>query len=84
MTYDVRFTGPARRAMRSIPPRVVPAVIEVAFGDLSRQPHRVGKPLGRELTGLLSARRGTYRLLCRIDDAARRVYVVHVDHRRDV
>ena len=83
MTYDVRFTGPARRAMRSIPPRVVPAVIEFAFGDLSRQPHRVGKPLGRELTGLLSARRGPYRLLYRIDDAARRVYVVHVDHRGD-
>lgn len=47
MAYDVQFTGPARRALKSIPPRVVPAIIEFAFGDLAREPHRVGKPLER-------------------------------------
>ncbi len=83
MSYDVQFTGPARRALQSIPPRIVPAIIEFAFGDLAR-PRRVGKPLERDLAGLFGARRGPYRLLYRIDDAARVIYIVHVDHRGDV
>lgn len=84
MAYDVQLTGPARRAMHSIPPRIVPAIIEFAFGDLAREPRRVGKPLEREFTGLFSARRGPYRLLYRIDDEAQKVYIIHVDHRADV
>lgn len=84
MAYDVQFTGPAQRAMQSIPPRVVPAIIEFAFGDLAREPRRVGKRLERELSGLFGARRGPYRLLYRIDDDAQRIYVVDVDHRADV
>lgn len=84
MAHHVQFTGPARRALQSIPPRVLPAIIEFAFGDLAREPYRVGKPLERELDGLFGARRGSYRLLYRIDDEARAVYIVHVDHRADV
>jgi mRNA interferase RelE/StbE len=84
VAYDVRLTGPARRALESIPPRIVPAIIEFAFGDLAREPRRVGRPLERELAGLFGARRGPYRLLYRIDDEAQRVYVVHIDHRADV
>ncbi len=83
MAYGVQFTGPARRALQSISPRVLPAIIEFAFGDLTREPRRVGKPLERELHGLFGARRGPYRLLYRIDDEAQRVYIVHVDHRAD-
>lgn len=84
MAYDVQLTGPARRALRNIPPRIVRAIIEFAFGDLVREPRRVGKPLERELAGLFAARRGTYRLLYRIDDEAHRVYVVDIDHRADI
>jgi prevent-host-death family protein len=40
-----------------------------------------GKPLGRELAGYRSARRGAYRVVYRIDDAARVVHVVRIDHR---
>ncbi len=84
MAYDVPFSGPARRALQSIPPRVVPAIIEFAFGDLAREPRRVGKPLKRELSGLFGARRGPYRLLYGIDDEGKRVYILHIDHRADV
>ena len=80
MAYDVELTGPARRALQRIPPRVVSAVVEFAFGDLAREPHRVGKPLERELSGLVGARRGPYRLLYRIDDEAQRVHIVHIGH----
>lgn len=80
----VQLTGPGRRALWSIPPRIVPAIVEFAFGDLAREPRRVGKPLERDLAGLFGARRGPYRLLYRIDEEARIVYVVHIDHRADV
>ena len=38
MAYDVQFTGPARRALQKIPPRVAPAIIEFAFGDIYSRP----------------------------------------------
>jgi mRNA-degrading endonuclease RelE of RelBE toxin-antitoxin system len=43
-----------------------------------------GKSLSRELAGYHSARRGAYRVVCRIDDAARVVHVVRIDHRSSV
>nr|WP_241834611.1 type II toxin-antitoxin system RelE/ParE family toxin [Pseudofrankia asymbiotica] len=44
----------------------------------------MGKPLVRELSGHHSARRGAYRVVYRIDDRARTVRVVRIDHRSDV
>jgi mRNA interferase RelE/StbE len=82
--FEVRFTAAARRSLNTIPPRVLSAVVEFTFGDLAREPRRVGKPLRDDLAGLFSARRGPYRVLYRIDDAARIVFVVRVDHRADV
>jgi mRNA-degrading endonuclease RelE of RelBE toxin-antitoxin system len=43
-----------------------------------------GKPLSRELAGYHSARRGAYRVVYRIGDAARVVHVVRIDHRSSV
>ncbi|MFV0309051.1 MAG: type II toxin-antitoxin system RelE family toxin [Desertimonas sp.] len=78
----------ARSAARSIaeelPEAVAGAVIDLITGPLLESPRRVGKPLGRELAGLWSARRGTYRVVYRIDDTVRQVEVLRVDHRRDV
>ena len=70
--------------MSGIPPRIVPAIVEFAFGDLAANPRRVGKPLERELTGIFSARRGPYRVLYEIHDAAEEVQILRVDHRADV
>lgn len=83
-TFEVRFTAVARRGLNALPPRVLSAVVEFTFGDLARQPRRVGKPLRDDLAGLFSARRGPYRVLYRIDESARVVFVVRVDHRADV
>ena len=63
MSHTVRFTATARRDLHKLPPRVLSAVIEFAFGDLAREPRRAGKPLRRELAGFYSARRGPYRVL---------------------
>lgn len=84
MPYEVRFAASARRDLHHIPPRVLPAIIEFAYGELAREPRRVGKPLERELAGTFSARRGPYRLLYRVDDEAERVHILRVDHRTDI
>ncbi|MBU8814105.1 type II toxin-antitoxin system RelE/ParE family toxin [Mycolicibacterium goodii] len=81
--YTTKFTATARRDLDRLPPRILSAVIEFAFGDLARQPRKVGKPLRRELTGQHSARRGPYRLLYRIDDDTHTVWIHRVDHRSD-
>jgi len=47
----------------------------------------VGKPLGRELAGSFSARRGPYRVLYDLADLAdttESVDILRVDHRSDV
>lgn len=82
--YEVEFAGTARRDLRAVPPRIVPAIIEFVYGDLARQPRRVGKPLQRELEGLWGARRGPYRIIYEIVEERLVVIVVHVDHRADV
>ena len=84
MSYDVIFSAAARRNLERIPPRMVAAIIEFVFGDLALTPSRVGKPLKRQLEGSFSARRGPYRIIYDIDDAAHRIEILRVDHRADV
>lgn len=82
--YQVWFASTARRDLRGVPPRIVPAIIEFVYGDLARRPRRVGKPLQRELEGLWGARRGPYRIVYEIHDDRLVVIVIHVDHRADI
>jgi len=65
-------------------PILTPDNREFLTGPLLEQPHRVGSPLRRELEGLHSARRGTFRILYRIDDQGGVVTVVGVEHRSEV
>jgi mRNA-degrading endonuclease RelE of RelBE toxin-antitoxin system len=84
-SFELVLTPPAVRAVRSgLPEAVAAAVIEFLTGALTENPHRVGKPLRGELAGIHSARRGTYRVLYRINDVQREVVVLRIDHRRDV
>jgi mRNA-degrading endonuclease RelE of RelBE toxin-antitoxin system len=53
-------------------------------GPLLTDPYRVGKRLLPPLDDRFSARRGTYRIIYRVDDRTRVVTVVDVAHRRDV
>ena len=56
---------------------------EFLTGALVENPHRVGKQLRGDLAGVHSARRGTYRVLYRINEVQREVVVLRIDHRRD-
>jgi mRNA interferase RelE/StbE len=74
-----------RRALaETLPESVAAAAFEFMTGPLLSEPHRVGKRLLPPLDDRFSARRGTYRIIYRIDDGARVVTVVDVGHRRDV
>lgn len=84
MVYEVVFTATARRDMQRVPPRIVPAMIEFAYGELSRNPRKVGKPLERELVGRYSARRGPYRIVYSINEDRIVVEILRVAHRADV
>lgn len=50
-------------------------------GPLLEKPNQVGKPLLRELSGYMVARRGAYRLIYRIDQESSTIEVVRIDHR---
>ncbi|BCJ38752.1 toxin RelG [Actinocatenispora thailandica] len=83
--YRVRFQSSARRAIsQRLPESVAAAVLEFCAGALAANPHRVGKPLFGPLTGCHGARRGTYRIVYRIDESAHTVHVLDVDHRADI
>jgi mRNA-degrading endonuclease RelE of RelBE toxin-antitoxin system len=83
--YELVVTPPAARAIsEQLPEPVAAAVIEFLTTTLIREPRRVGKPLRRELAGVWSARRGTYRILYRVREEPREVVVLRVEHRGDV
>ncbi len=83
--YTLVITPTARRQLAEVLLEPVAwAAHEFIVGPLLENPHRVGKRLHPPLDDRLSARRGTYRIIYRIDDARQTVCVVDVAHRRDV
>jgi mRNA interferase RelE/StbE len=83
--YELRTTSAVRRALsETLPEAVAAAAYEFITGPLLTDPYRIGKRLLPPLDDRFSARRGTYRVIYRIDDKARVVTVVDVAHRRDV
>jgi mRNA-degrading endonuclease RelE of RelBE toxin-antitoxin system len=83
--YTLRTTPTVRRALaETLPDAVATAAHEFITGPLLEQPYRVGKQLLPPLDDRFSARRGTYRVIYRIDDKAHVVTVVDIGHRRDI
>lgn len=82
--YGLVVAPAAQRAIgETLPEAVAAAVIDFITTSPLDAPQRVGKPLHRSLEGIWAARRGTYRVLYRIDDVQREVFVLRVEHRRD-
>ncbi|WP_370330133.1 type II toxin-antitoxin system RelE/ParE family toxin [Mycolicibacterium hippocampi] len=79
------MTGAARWSLTNELPEVVAvACWEFIRGPLAENPHRVGKPLGDQLAGRYSARRGEFRVIYSIVEDRIVVPVIHIAHRRDV
>jgi mRNA interferase RelE/StbE len=82
--YTLLIPPTARRQLTErLPEAIAFAAHELIIGPLLDNPHRVGKQLRPPLQDRHSARRGTYRVIYRIDDGHHRVTVVGVFNRSD-
>jgi mRNA-degrading endonuclease RelE of RelBE toxin-antitoxin system len=82
--YELVISPTARRQLTELLPESVAfAAYEFVVGPLLENPQRVGKRLRPPLDDRFSARRGTYRVVYRIDEVQHRVVVVGVVHRSD-
>jgi len=82
--YELVIAPTARRQLaEQLPESVAFAAYEFIVGPLLGKPHRVGKRLRPPLDDRHSARRGTYRVLYRIEEERHRVTVVGVFARAD-
>ncbi len=82
--WTLVVAAPAQRSLDRLNERVAAAIVEFMLGPLLDNPEIIGKPLLRELTGYWFARRGSYRILYRLDEKQRAVLVVRIEHRSDV
>lgn len=81
--WRVRVQPPAQRSLARIAPRYREALVTFIFGGLAANPRRRGEPLGGDLEGLWSARRGDFRVLYRLDEGTRTMHVRQVAGRAD-
>jgi mRNA interferase RelE/StbE len=83
-TYSVVFSRQARRNLHEdLPLEVAIAATETIQHAIAVNPYRVGKPLDEPFDGFHSARRGTYRIIYRINESKRVVEIHSIRHRRD-
>ena len=82
--YAVLLSGQARRNIReNLPLEVALAAMETIDGSIAANPYRAGKPLDEPFDGYHSARRGTYRVSYRIDEAKPQVKIPSIRPRRE-
>ena len=82
--YQLVITATARRQLaEGLPGSIAFAAYEFIIGPLLDNPHRVGKRLMPPMADRHSARRGTYRVIYRIDDVKLTVTVLAVSPRAD-
>ncbi len=82
--YRAVLTASAVRSLQAVPPRIAEPLLEFIFGGLAGDPRRRGKPLQRELEGRWAARRGDYRIVYRLDEDTKTMFVLKIGHRSQV
>ena len=84
-SWTVELTGPARRALQhDLPEAVARAAYTFITERLPTNPYRLGGELTVRYEGCRSAHLGTYRVVYRIDEERRTIYVLAVPLRGDV
>lgn len=82
--YTVLLSRQARRNLsENLPLDAAFAATETIQRAIAVSPSRAGKPLDEPSDGYYSARRGTYQIIYRIDEAKRVVEIYSIRHRRD-
>jgi len=83
MQWRLVVAAPAERSLGKLTEGVAGAIVEFMVGPLVESPTIVGKPLQRELSEYWSARRGSYRVIYRLDVDQHEIVVVRIEHRSD-
>ena len=82
--YTVILSRRARRNLHEdLPLDVAAAAMETIDGPLTSILYRAGKPLEEPFDGYHSARRGTYRIIYRVNEEKHTVEIHSIRHRRD-
>ena len=82
--YRLRIARPAAKTLsEALPEKVAVAAYAFITGPLLDNPHQVDKPLNPPLAPAWTARRGSYRILCQLDENLRIVEVTAIRHRSD-
>jgi mRNA interferase RelE/StbE len=82
--HAVRLAPPARRALEDeLPPGVAAAAWELIRGPMASDPWRVSKPLHGPCERLHTARRGTYKVIYKIDEGKHAIEIRAIRHRAD-
>lgn len=82
--FLIKPTARAQRDIERLPEAVAWACLAFIAGPHAENPQRVGKALGPPFAGMHSARRGSYRVIYRIDEEHRSVEILHIDRRATV
>ena len=82
--YPIDWARSALRALERLPEKAANACVEFIYGPLAENPARVGHGLRLELAAKHSARRGDFRVIYEINDAAHSVTIITIEHRSDV
>ena len=84
MTYHVTIAPSVVRQLQDrLPEAVAWACFEFIHGPLAEEPRRVGAALRRPFEGHWRAKRGEYRARYTVDDDAKLVTVLDIDHRHN-
>ena len=83
-SWELVVAPSAERTLARLPEKAAAAIVEFLVGLLWRDPVRVGHELRGELTGLMVARRGPYRIVFELEEERRRILVLRIDHQADV
>ncbi len=87
LAWRVEFDEAAHKELRKLDPQVARRILEFLRKRVasSNNPRKVGEPLrGSKLGEFWKYRLGDYRVIAKIEDAAVRVLVVRLGHRREV
>ena len=81
--WRLTVTAPARRQLATFPEKVYFAILDT-LDAIAANPYRLGGPLKFDLAGYHCARRGTYRIVYRIDGGRHVVVIAALAHRSDI
>ena len=80
--YKVELTAEARKEVKNLL-KLHKKAVSLVIDELKENPV-LGKPLGRELTGLFSLRVGNYRIIYKINKKDKKILVLRAGHRSKI